>query len=290
MQSKRALIMLIVAVLAGIASVVWAAIWMGQKNKDSRLSIVVAAQDIQAGQSITTEMLQTIAWPRSSLPQKYFSDPKEAANRVPRVGMFKGDPVIDSKLMPKGTQAGLDSIIKAGYRAITIKVNEVAGVAGFVNPGSYVDIIANVQQSQSAAISKVVAEKVLVLAIAQEANRPEENKPKIVNAVTLEVTPEQAEKIDFARNVGSLALTLRNQVDAQATPTQGAQWSDAFGETHLNEASKLAQNSATQSAPTSPAQARDMPARATPNALTSPARVQVENQVEVIRGTADNPI
>ena len=111
----------------------------------------------------------------------------------------------------------LEAIIKSGNpwvkwvpndRAITVKVNEVVGVAGFLAPGSHVDLLVNIKDDRDTAISRVVLERIMVLAVAQEARRPEETKARVVNAVTLEVTPEQAEKIDLARNVGGEAVEV----------------------------------------------------------------------------------
>jgi pilus assembly protein CpaB len=119
-------------------------------------------------------------------------------------------------------------VIAEGKRAITVRVNDVIGVAGFALPGNYVDIIVSTQKDvqpgsdgREQSISKIVLERILVLAVAQEVNR-DETKPKVVNAVTLEVTPEQAEKLDLARSVGTLSLALRNQVDPQSALTEGA--------------------------------------------------------------------
>jgi pilus assembly protein CpaB len=109
-----------------------------------------------------------------------------------------------------------------------VRVNDVIGVAGFALPGNYVDIIVSTQKdvppgadARQQNISKIVLERILVLAVAQEVNR-DETRPKVVNAVTLEVTPEQAEKLDLARSVGTLSLALRNQVDPQSASTEGA--------------------------------------------------------------------
>jgi pilus assembly protein CpaB len=109
-----------------------------------------------------------------------------------------------------------------------VRVNDVIGVAGFALPGNYVDIIVSMQKDVESGtntrqqnISKIVLERILVLAVAQEVNR-DETKPKVVNAVTLEVTPDQAEKLDLARSVGTLSLALRNQVDPDAARTDGA--------------------------------------------------------------------
>jgi pilus assembly protein CpaB len=118
-------------------------------------------------------------------------------------------------------------VVAEGKRAITVRVNDVVGVAGFALPGNYVDILVNTQGEGTGAsgraenISKIVLERILVLAVAQEASR-DDTKPKVVNAVTLEVTPDQAEKLDLARSVGSLSLVLRNQVDPSPVNTDGA--------------------------------------------------------------------
>jgi pilus assembly protein CpaB len=107
---------------------------------------------------------------------------------------------------------------------MTVRVNDVIGVAGFALPGNYVDIVVNTQLDGNGRgdrqISKIVLEHILVLAVAQEASR-DETKPRVVNAVTLELTPDQAEKLDLARSVGTLSLVLRNQVDKEGVETKG---------------------------------------------------------------------
>jgi pilus assembly protein CpaB len=112
-------------------------------------------------------------------------------------------------------------LITEGRRAITVKVNEVIGVAGFALPGNHVDVMVNTKDEADKPISKIVIEQIQVLAVAQEANR-DETKPKVVSAVTLEVTPEEAERLDLARSIGSLSLALRNQLDLKAAATDGA--------------------------------------------------------------------
>jgi len=113
---------------------------------------------------------------------------------------------------------GLSHQLNPGMRAMSVKVNEVAGVAGFALPGSLVDVLVNTQETSATtltnehSISKIILEKVRVLAVAQETHH-DDTKPKVVNAVTLELTPEQSELLDLARNVGTLSLVLRNQDD-----------------------------------------------------------------------------
>ncbi len=229
MKSKRAIFMLALSVLAGVAAVLLAARWMGQQAAGSNARVVVATRDLQLGQAINASLLQEISWPQGTSPEGSFSEVAKLEGRVVRTAVFKGEPVLARKLAPEGAKAGLDSVIKDGRRAITVKVNEVVGVAGFLAPGSYVDLMVNIREEQrEAAVSKIVLERIMVLAVAQEANRPDETKPKVVNAVTLEVTPEEAEKIDLARNIGTLSLVLRNQVDVKEAPTDGMRRQDLF--------------------------------------------------------------
>jgi pilus assembly protein CpaB len=276
MQSKRALIMLALSVLAGLAAVLLAARWMGQQAAGEKSSVLVATRDLELGQAITAQMLQPIAWPAGSQPEGSFKDVKLLEGRVVRAGIYKGEPVLEPKLAPEGTKAGLDSVIKPGHRAITVKVNEVVGVAGFLAPGSYVDLLVNINDDRDKSISRVVLERIMVLAVAQEANRPDNSKAKVVNAVTLEVLPEQAEKIDLARNVGTLSLMLRNQVDVEGTPTLGITREDLFDPTGTVKKTAAAPTPAPQAAPVR----RAAPRPAAPRLVT-----EATSTVEVIRGT-----
>jgi pilus assembly protein CpaB len=101
-----------------------------------------------------------------------------------------------------------------------VKVNEVIGLAGLALPGNNVDILVNAKDESDKPISKIVLERILVLAVGQDLGR-DETKPKSVTAVTLEVTPDEAEKLDLARSIGTLSLVLRNQIDKSAGTTDG---------------------------------------------------------------------
>jgi pilus assembly protein CpaB len=227
MKNKRAFIVMAIAILFGFVAVAIAWRWLLQQPSGGG-RILVAASDISLGQRLAPEMFKPAEWPTESVPKGAFTDPQKLAGRVLRTNLLLGEPVSDAKLAPSGTLGGLSALITEGKRAITVRVNDVIGVAGFTLPGNYVDIIVSTQKDAPAGaemrernISKIVLERILVLAVAQEVNR-DETKPKVVNAVTLEVTPEQAEKLDLARSVGTLSLALRNQVDPQAASTAGA--------------------------------------------------------------------
>lgn len=225
MKNSRAVFMLLIATGAGLAAVVFGSRWMVSQTSSTNAHVVVASSDINLGQRVTPDLLKVVDWPSNSVPPGSFSDPQKLDGRVLKESALRGEPVLASKLSPVGTLGGLSAVINEGKRAITVRVNDVIGVAGFALPGNYVDIIVNTQkdanQSRDQKISKIVLEKILVLAVAQEVGR-DETKPKVVDAVTLEVTPEQAETIDLARSIGTLSLVLRNQVDPQATTTAGA--------------------------------------------------------------------
>jgi pilus assembly protein CpaB len=230
MKNKRALVMMAVAVLFGIAAVALAWQWLqGQANAKSN-RVVVATTDVHRGQRLAPEMLKLVDRPAKDVPKDAFTDPGPLTERVIKVNLAKGEILSESKLAPAGTMGGLSALISEGKRAITVRVNDVIGVAGFALPGNYVDIIVHTERDpadgERAArgtldVSKIVLERILVLAVAQEVSR-DETKPKVVNAVTLEVTPEQAENLDLARGVGTLSLALRNQIDQTLPETAGA--------------------------------------------------------------------
>jgi pilus assembly protein CpaB len=228
MKNKRAFAMMAIAILFGLVAVVFAARWLLNQPGSAAGRIVVAAGDISLGQRLTPQMFKLAEWPAGSVPKAAFTDPQKLDGRVLKNNLMMGEPVSEAKLAPSGTLGGLSALITEGKRAITVRVNDVIGVAGFALPGNYVDIIVSMQKDappgssgREQSISKIVLERILVLAVAQEVNR-DETKPKVVNAVTLEVTPEQAEKLDLARSVGTLSLALRNQVDPQSAATSGA--------------------------------------------------------------------
>lgn len=225
MKSNRALIMLAIAMLAGLAAVVFASRWLVHTSSSAVTPVAVAIDDINLGQPLNTNLVRIVNWPTSSVPPGSFTESKVLEGRVVRSSLTRGEPVLESKLSPIGTKGGLSAVINKGDRAITVRVNDVIGVAGFALPGNHVDVIVNTQApgggNDQHSISKIVLEKILVLAVAQQVSR-DDTQPKVVNAVTLEVTPEQAEKLDLARSVGTLSLVLRSQVDGETLKTAGA--------------------------------------------------------------------
>jgi pilus assembly protein CpaB len=224
MKNPKAVVMLILSVVIGLGATILAAGWIAQQGQVASSKVVVAAADIQLGSRLNSQMLKMVDWPSGSIPPGAITKAEPLEDRVVKTSILRGEPILEAKLAPVGTKGGLSAVIPEGKRAMTVRVNDVIGVAGFALPGNYVDIVVNTQLdgagSASRQISKIVLENILVLAVAQEANR-DETKPRVVNAVTLEVTPEQAEKLDLARSVGTLSLVLRNQVDKEGVETRG---------------------------------------------------------------------
>lgn len=279
--------MIVISVIVGVAAVFLASRWVTQQANTMTSQVVVANRDIDMGVRLTPEVLAVQDWPSGSVPQgaipaankdALLKDPKTNEGRVARVNILKGEPLMESKLAPAGAQPGLSFAIKEGKRAITVRVNDVVGVAGFALPGNYVDILVNTVDETARAvgenktISKIVLERILLLAVAQETSQGE-GKPKVVNAVTLEVTPEQAEQIDLARSVGSLSLVLRNQVDEQPVETTGVYKKDLLK--RIVEPEAVAPKTVVKTVVRKVPVYREAPRKAEPP----------REQVEVIRGT-----
>jgi pilus assembly protein CpaB len=233
MKNMKAIALLVLALITGLAAAVYAASWVAQRGNLASTKVVVAAVDIELGSKINPQMLTTSEWPSLSVPEGAFKDVKELQDRVVKTSVLRGEALIERKLSPAGTTGGLSAVIAEGKRAMTVRVNDVVGVAGFALPGNYVDVMVNAQQERGKGdannqVSMTVLEQVLVLAVAQEASR-DETKPKVVSAVTLELSPGDAEKLDLARSVGTLSLVLRNQLDKKTVATTGVTKAQLLG-------------------------------------------------------------
>jgi pilus assembly protein CpaB len=268
--------MLTLSVVIGLGASVVAAGWVAQQGSVASNKVVVAAIDLELGSRLNSQQLKTVDWPSGSIPPGAISDPQSLQDRVIRTSVLRGEPVLEAKLAPLGTKGGLSAVIPEGKRAMTVRVNDVVGVAGFALPGNYVDIVVNTQldgdSRSDRQISKIVLEHILVLAVAQEANR-DETKPRVVNAVTLELTPEQAEKLDLARSVGTLSLVLRNQIDKHEIDTRGIMKRQLL-------AGDLVLDEAAHATPAKPAANKI----ASPPKAVAPTRAPQKETIELIKG------
>lgn len=189
-------------------------------------SVVVAKVDIQPGEKIIAEQLQSVQFPSTAMPDGTFDSMDKLVGRVAVVQIAAREPVTDFKLAPEGSAGGLSAVIPEGYRAMTVKVDDVVGISGFVMPGALVDVVVVInpveQHGQQNPISKIVLQNIKVLANGQNIDRPKNDRePESVKAVTLQVLPEQAEKLALASSEGKLQLVMRNSVDQGDEQTLG---------------------------------------------------------------------
>ena len=218
MSKTRTWLMLVLSLVLALTAVSLAARWLQRRDP-------MALIDLPAGTRLQQDMLTTVPWPRAavqSLPPRVEGDWQ---GRVLASALHRGEPLLASRLAAPGETGGLSAVLAPGKRAVTVKVNEIVGVAGFALPGNQVDVMVHAPDADTQPVSKIVLERIAVLAVAQDV-AVGENKPRVVNAVTLEVTPEQAERLDLARSVGTLSLVLRSQADTEAVQTAGARKPD----------------------------------------------------------------
>jgi pilus assembly protein CpaB len=182
--------------------------------------VIVAAADLQIGTALKKEDLQVINFPQGAAPEGSFSQANDLVGRGLIVPMVKNEPVLAAKLASKEAGAGLPPVIPEGMRAVSVRVNEVVGVAGYVLPGNRVDVVATASPSESRSdtTSKVVLSNVQVLTAGTRMEQGQDNnQPTQVTVVTLLVSPEQAERLALASTEGKIQLALRNPLD-QGTP------------------------------------------------------------------------
>lgn len=229
-RPNAVLVVSILALLfAGIAA--WLTFQYLQKEMNKSKSvqpqnIVVAAADIPIGSTISEPQLKITSWPKDSIPPGSSGEIKTTVGRVAIRPISKGDAVTEQKLKPKAGAPGsgfMTYIVPPGHRAITVAVNEVAGVAGFITPNDRVDVVLTtpIPGSKEEKISKIILQNVPILATGQITEQ-KEGKPVVVPTVTMDLTPEDSEKIVLAASRGSLQLLLRNIADSDPVEGRGA--------------------------------------------------------------------
>ena len=272
------------ALLLGAITAYLTAKWVGlgdQASDRPHVKVVVASTPIEAGTVIANTQIKVIDWLNPDLPPQAVLDPKQANGRVTRHALQPGEPILESKLAPVDAKAGLSAVITEGKRAISVRVNEVIGVAGFALPGNFVDVLVSGRDDAQQPFSRVVITRAKVLATAQDTTA-DPSKPKVTNAVTLELTPQEAERLDLARTIGTLSLVLRNEADSTAWSSSGARMPDIVG--------AGGQRGATPSLPPSQPDAPASNARPTQGKTPRSERMAVPGVVQEIRGTARNEV
>ena len=194
--------------------------------------VVVAAADLDIGAELRREDIRIIDWPANAVPAAAISDPKDVIGRGIVLPVIENEPILPMKLASKEAGAGLPPVIPPGLRAVSVRVNEVIGVAGYVLPGTRVDVVATVSPTGQGAdmTSKVILTNVQVLAAGTKIDREtDKNKPMPVSVVTLLVNPEEAERLTLASTEGKIQLALRNPLDKTMPATPGVRPSALFG-------------------------------------------------------------
>jgi pilus assembly protein CpaB len=291
MRNKRLIIALTGAVVCGLLGVMLITRYLSSVQAFTKDlgNVVVAKTEIQLGEKITAEHLAFASIPNGSAPEGAFRKLDQVVGRVAITPIGVRETITNLKLAPEGVGAGLSAVIPEGYRAMTVKVDDVVGVSGFVMPGSFVDVVAIVlPPAQSGVtsqgpISKIVLQNIKVLASGAKLDSPDnQREPSQVKAVTLQVTPEQAEKLVLATNGGRLQLVMRNYSDQEATKTSGANNATLLnGESFVDQPAPPAEK--TQVVKPKPRPARRAPV-VVPHAERAAAQPVSHNSVELIEG------
>jgi pilus assembly protein CpaB len=194
--------------------------------------VVVAAADLDIGAELRREDVRIIDWPANGVPANSISDPKDVIGRGLILPVIENEPFLPMKLASKEAGAGLPPVIPPGLRAVSVRVTEVIGVAGYVLPGTRVDVVATMSPTGNGAdmTTKVILTNVQVLAAGTKIDREtDKNKPMPVSVVTMLVNPEEAERLTLASTEGKIQLALRNPLDKTIPATPGVRPSALFG-------------------------------------------------------------
>ena len=235
MRNKRFFIVLVGALIFGVLAAVSVSKYLSSAQAYSKNlnNVAVAKVAIPIGSKIVAEQIMVVQFPKESTPDGAFESPEKLAGRVAVINIAAREPITESRLAAEGTAAGLAAIIPEGYRAMTVKVDDAAGISGFIQPGTLVDVVVTIDPEGIARqdpISKIVLQNIKVLASGQNIDKPkDEREANSVKAVTLQVTPEQAEKLALAASEGKLQLVMRSQIDQGDEKTTGVNKRNLLG-------------------------------------------------------------
>lgn len=187
------------------------------------VDVAVAARDMSAGSVVDPEDVKLVEWPAHSVPSGFSRSPSEVQGRGLLTDVKANEPLLSSKLASKEAGGGLSIVIPPGKRAMSVEVDEVVGVAGFVLPGTRVDVLVTLDQAAGEEIprTRLLLQNIRVASAGQSTQRDAEGEPQTVPVVTLLVDPEEAEKLALASSKGSIRLALRNSLDTDTVSTPG---------------------------------------------------------------------
>jgi pilus assembly protein CpaB len=228
MRNKRFFVVLAGALIFGLLAAVSVTRYLSsaQAYTKNLNRVAVAKVAIPVGTKIIPEQVMVVQFPSESTPDGAFETVEKLTGRVAVANIAPREPITEARLAPEGTAGGLSAVIPEGYRAMTVKVDDVVGISGFIMPGTLVDVVVVINPAENTGtqdpISKIVLQNIKVLANGQNIDKPEsEREANSVKAVTLLVTPEQAEKLALASSEGKLQLVMRNSIDQGDEQTKG---------------------------------------------------------------------
>lgn len=227
MPERRYTIVFYAAIATAIVATFGVYRYLEQAKASNRVEmhpVVVAAQDVREGQRIERTTLALAQWPAGTLPDSAYTNIDSVAGRVARIAVFKGEVIVPGRLAPPGTGPGLEVKITPGRRAMAVKINDVAGISGLVQPNNRVDVLVTLKSdgTQNKQEAKLFMSNMRVLSVGTQVERGEDGKPINATTATLEVTPEEAERLAVAMNQGSIQLVLRGFGDPDSVRTPGA--------------------------------------------------------------------
>jgi len=223
MNTNRLLVGLVVALVVAflLSSFVYKAFQKASIAKPTDTQpLVVASVPLTLGARLDASNLKVIQWPANQQVAGMFTRVEECVNRAVITPLAANEPVLESKLAPKESGAGLAATIPEGMRAVSVAVNEVVGVAGFVTPGTMVDVLVTGRALGGGAagqgdITRTILENIRVLAAGQKVEQDREGKPQTVAVITLLVTPDEATQLTMGATDGRIQLALRNTIDTK---------------------------------------------------------------------------
>lgn len=236
MAERRYNVVLFAAVLTALVATFGVYRYLQQAKQSSQVpmqTVVVAARDLSEGEKLERLALSTVQWPVGTAPDSAFTSIDSAIGRVARVAVFKGEPIVPGRLAPAGTGPGLEVKITPGKRAMAVKINDVAGLSGLIQPNSRVDVLVTLQANQTQNTkeqAKMFMNNMRVLSVGTQVERGEDGKPIQATTATLEVTPQQAEQLAVAMNEGTIQLVLRGYGDPDSVTTAGATSTDVLAQ------------------------------------------------------------
>jgi pilus assembly protein CpaB len=228
MRNKRFFIVLAGALIFGLLAAVSVTRYLSsaQAYTKNLNRVAVAKVAIPLGTKIIPEQVMVVQFPPESTPDGAFDSVEKLTGRVAVTNIAPREPITEARLAAEGTAGGLSAVIPEGYRAMTVKVDDVVGISGFIMPGTLVDVVVVIDPAERGGladpISKIVLQNIKVLANGQNIDKPQDQREaSSVKAVTLLVTPEQAEKLALATSEGKLQLVMRNSIDQGDEQTTG---------------------------------------------------------------------